>query len=111
MLRSWLGETSEFFFKRRKRLEGLPTMICCFPAVERRTLPEPVNLNRLAAPRCDFILGIFTHFPFGRGRTTRSQSVAQWLRVEDEILTPLGPEGQSKASPKKTGQFPCFLIL
>ena len=48
----------EFFFSLRIRFADLPRIKCCLPAVERRMRPPPVALNRLAAARFVFILGI-----------------------------------------------------
>ena len=42
----------------RSRFADLPRIMCCLPAVERRIRPPPVALNRLAAARFVFILGI-----------------------------------------------------
>jgi hypothetical protein len=52
------GSTMEFFLSFRIRFAGLPRMRCCLPAVERRIRPLPVALNRFAAARFVFILGI-----------------------------------------------------
>ena len=48
----------EFFLSFRIRFAGLPRIKCCLPAVERRIRPPPVALNRFAAARFVFILGI-----------------------------------------------------
>ena len=48
----------EFFLSLRSRFADLPRIKCCLPAVERRIRPPPVALNRLAAARLVFILGI-----------------------------------------------------
>jgi hypothetical protein len=48
----------EFFLSFRIRFADLPRMRCCLPAVERRIRPPPVALNRFAAARLVFILGI-----------------------------------------------------
>jgi hypothetical protein len=48
----------EFFLSFRMRFADLPRMRCCLPAVERRIRPPPVALNRFAAARLVFILGI-----------------------------------------------------
>ena len=48
----------EFFWSFRMRFDGLPRIKCCLPAVERRIRPPPVALNRFAAARFVFILGI-----------------------------------------------------
>jgi hypothetical protein len=48
----------EFFLSLRIRFADLPRIKCCLPAVERRIRPPPVALNRFAAARFDFILGI-----------------------------------------------------
>src|SRR4051794_39995285 len=49
---------------RRVRLEGLCSSRWSRYACRRMTLPEPVILKRLAAPRCVFIFGI--EFPVSR---------------------------------------------
>ena len=48
----------EFFLSFRIRFADLPRIKCCLPAVERRIRPPPVALNRFAAARLVFILGI-----------------------------------------------------
>jgi hypothetical protein len=48
----------EFFLSLRSRFADLPRILCCLPAVERRIRPPPVVLNRFAAARLVFILGI-----------------------------------------------------
>jgi len=58
MRASSTGWTMEFFLSFRIRFADLPRMRCCLPAVERRIRPPPVALNRFAAARFVFILGI-----------------------------------------------------
>lgn len=58
MRASSTGATIEFFLSFRMRLADLPRIKCCLPAVERRIRPPPVALNRFAAARLVFILGI-----------------------------------------------------
>lgn len=48
----------EFFLSFRIRFADLPRIRCCLPAVERRMRPPPVALNRFAAARFVFILGM-----------------------------------------------------
>ena len=48
----------EFFLSLRSRFAGLPRILCCLPAVERRIRPPPVILNLFAAARFVFIFGI-----------------------------------------------------
>ena len=58
-----LGEIKAAFLRLRLRLVVLLVRMCCFSDFLRTILPLPVNLNRLAAPRCVFILGIPNSLP------------------------------------------------
>src|SRR5262249_5666242 len=44
----------------RRRCGSLPSSLCCFQPPARLSLPEPVRLSRLRAPRLVFIFGILS---------------------------------------------------
>lgn len=63
---SMAGCTMALSRRRRRRLRDLPIMQCCAPQLARRTLPEPEILNRFAAARLLFILGMSGSSHVGR---------------------------------------------
>src|SRR5262249_25591704 len=71
------GLTIEFFLSLRRRFALLPRIKCCLPEVERRILPEPVTLKRLAAARLVFILGMTKPLPTKEGLSIRSSRPGQ----------------------------------
>ena len=58
-----LGEIKAAFLRLRLRLVVLLVRMCWLNDFLRTILPLAVNLNRLAAPRCVFILGIPNSLP------------------------------------------------
>src|SRR5829696_2897315 len=57
-LRASPGATSASRLRRRVRVEGFFSRMWFMKACRRRSLPVPVTLKRLAAPRWVFIFGI-----------------------------------------------------
>src|SRR5215470_14949379 len=59
----------------RRRCGSLPSSLCCFQPPARLSLPDPVRLSRLRAPRFVFIFGMF------------ATSVVR-LRAQDDVQHP-----------------------
>src|SRR5688500_453472 len=93
--------TVSFFFRRRSRLADLPRMMCCLPALPRRTRPDPVARKRFRAARLVFIFGI------GVSSLERGSSAHAVPRGEGACLGALGgyvkPRGEEPyPSPEMT---------